>query len=176
MTKNFSFKISKLLRPLVAVIIITVVIMTSNSTSAIAASVWDNETQSYSGNQEIIVYRSPSCSCCGAWLEHIQKHGFKIKEDIKTDEMEAIKQKYNLPPELASCHTAIIDGYVMEGHVPADDIKRFLKHKPQLAGLAVPEMPIGTPGMEMGNTKQPFSVIAFNKKSEFKVFNRYESY
>jgi len=172
MHKNFSFGIRKLL----VVIIMAVVIITSNTTSAIAASSWDNETESYSGKQEIIVYRSPSCSCCGDWIEHVKKHGFKIKQDIKTDEMEAIKQKYNLPPELASCHTAIINGYVIEGHVPADDIKRVLKQKLQLAGLAVPAMPIGTPGMEMGDTKQPFSVIAFNKKGEVQVFNSYESY
>lgn len=172
MDKNFSFGIRKLL----VVIIMAVAIITSNITSAIAASSWDNETESYSGKQEITVYRSPSCSCCGDWIEHVQKHGFKIKQDIKTDEMEAIKQKYNLPPELASCHTAIINGYVIEGHVPADDIKRVLKQKLQLAGLAVPAMPIGTPGMEMGDTKQPFSVIAFNKKGEVQVFNSYESY
>ncbi|OCQ90445.1 CopG family transcriptional regulator [Nostoc sp. MBR 210] len=167
---------SKILHICLSIIIIAVVSITSNSASAIAASIWDNETESYSGKQEIIVYRSPSCSCCGDWLEHIQKHGFKIKQDIKTDEIEAIKQKYNLPPEFASCHTAIIDGYVMEGHVPADDIKRFLKQKPQLAGLAVPAMPVGTPGMEMGDTKQPFSVVAFNKNGDVQVFNRYESY
>ncbi|MBE9207333.1 DUF411 domain-containing protein [Nostoc sp. LEGE 06077] len=176
MYKFFVSGMSKSLRALLGVIIFTLVMMTSNSTSAIAASIWDNQTESYTGKQEIIVYRSPSCSCCGDWLEHIQKHGFTIKQDIKTDEIEAIKQKYNLPSEFASCHTAIIDGYVMEGHVPADDIKRFLKQKPQLLGLAVPAMPVGTPGMEIGDTKQPFSVMAFNKKGEVQVFNKYESY
>ncbi len=96
----------------------------------------------------------------------MQKHGFEIQEDIKTNEMEAIKQKYNLPQDLASCHTAIIDGYVMEGHIPADDIKRFLKQKPKLLGLAVPGMPLGTPGMESGNRKQPFTIVAFDKPSK----------
>ncbi|GBE95346.1 DUF411 domain-containing protein [Nostoc cycadae] len=176
MNKLLASGMSKFWRVVLGIMIITVVSITSNSASAIAASSWDNETESYSGKQEMIVYRSPSCSCCGDWLDHVKKHGFKIKQDVKTDEMEAIKQKYNLPSELASCHTAIIDGYVMEGHVPADDIKRLLKQKPQLAGLAVPAMPVGTPGMEIGNTKQPFSVIAFNKKGELQVFNSYESY
>jgi hypothetical protein len=183
MHKLFSFSMSKLLHTLLIVIISTGVMMAidvsilpSNYTSAIAASIWDNNTESYSGKQEITVYRSPACSCCSNWLEHIQKHGFKIQADIKTDDMDAIKQKYNLPPELASCHTAIIDGYVMEGHIPADDIKRFLKQQPQLAGLAVPGMPIGTPGMESGDTKQSFAVVAFNHQGKFQVFQQYESY
>lgn len=122
---------------------------------------------------QVTVYRSPSCSCCGNWLEHIQKHGFKISADIKTDDMDAVKQKYNLPLELASCHTAIIDGYVMEGHIPAEDIKHFLQQKPQLAGLAVPRMPIGSPGMESGNTQDSFNVMAFNHQGESQVFRKY---
>jgi len=157
----------------------------SSSNSAIAedtpqatlVSVWDKETEAdYSGTTEMTVYRSPTCGCCGVWVDHAQKHGFKI-EDIKTDEMEALKQKHNIPAELASCHTTIIDGYVMEGHIPADDIKRFLTEQPDgLVGLAVPGMPIGTPGMEAKDIKQPFQVLAFNDKGEVKVFNEYESY
>ncbi len=138
-------------------------------------SVWDKSTVSYNGNKQMTVYRSPSCGCCGGWIAHMKKHGFEIT-DIKTDNIEAIKQKYNLPQDLASCHTAIINGYVMEGHIPADDIKRFLKEKPKMKGLAVPAMPIGTPGMESGKIKQPFAVLAFNKEGETKVFNRYENY
>ena len=157
----------------------------TSSNSAIAqdtaqvtlVSVWDKETEAdYSGTIEMTVYRSPTCGCCGVWVDHAQKHGFKI-EDIKTNEMEALKQKHNIPPELASCHTAIIDGYVMEGHIPADDIKRFLAEKPDnMVGLAVPGMPIGTPGMEAKDIKQPFQVLAFNDKGEVEVFNDYQSY
>ena len=156
------------------------------------ASVWDQETEpDYSGTLEMTVYRSPSCGCCGVWIEHAKKHGFKIK-DIKTESMEALKQKYNVPPELVSCHTTIIDGNVMEGHIPADDIKRFLEQKPELtsdpsevsslweraslAGLAVPGMPLGTPGMEAGDLKQPFQVLAFNDLGEVEVFQEYQSY
>ena len=140
------------------------------------ASVWDQETEpNYSGTLEMTVYRSPSCGCCGVWIEHAKKHGFKVK-DIKTESIEAVKQQYNVPPELASCHTAIIDGYVMEGHIPADDIKRFLEQQPELAGLAVPGMPLGTPGMEAGDLKQPFQVLAFNDKGEVEVFKEYQSY
>lgn len=147
------------------------------SSQATLVSVWDKETETnYSGTTEMTVYRSPSCGCCGVWVDHAKKHGFKI-EDIKTEEMEAIKQQHNVPAELASCHTTIIDGYVMEGHIPADDIKRFLAEKPDdLIGLAVPGMPIGTPGMEARDIKQPFQVLAFNDKGEVEVFKEYQSY
>lgn len=168
-------------------------IANETSSQATLVSVWDKETEpNYSGITEMTVYRSPSCGCCGVWVEHAKKHGFKI-EDIKTNEMEAIKQKHHVPAELASCHTTIIgerpraddrrkgtrefDGYVMEGHIPADDIKRFLAEKPDdLIGLAVPGMPIGTPGMEAKDIKQPFQVLAFNDKGEVEVFKEYKSY
>jgi hypothetical protein len=152
-------------------------VVAQDTAQATLISIWDKETEAdYSGTPEMTVYRSPSCGCCGMWVEHAQKHGFKI-EDIKTDEMEALKQKHNIPEELASCHTTIIDGYVMEGHIPADDIKRFLTEKPEnMVGLAVPGMPIGTPGMEAKDIKQPFQVLAFNDKGEVEVFNEYQSY
>ncbi len=153
------------------------VIAQDNPHQAILVSVWDKETEvDYSGTTEMTVYRSPTCGCCGVWVEHAQQHGFKI-EDIETEEMEALKQKHNIPAELASCHTTIIDGYVMEGHIPADDIKRFLAEKPDnMLGLSVPGMPIGTPGMEAKDIKQPFQVLAFNDQGEVKVFNEYQSY
>ena len=141
----------------------------------VLASVWDKPSESYSGNKEITVYRSPSCGCCGVWIEHMKKHGFQVT-DIKTDNLEAIKQKYNLPISLESCHTATIDGYVIEGHIPAHDIKRFLKQKHKFAGLAVPGMPLGTPGMEAGQRKQPFEVLAFNQSGEVEVFKNYSRY
>jgi len=144
---------------------------------ATLVSTWDKETEpNYAGTRDITVYRSPTCGCCGVWLEHAQKHGFKI-EDVKTEEMETLKQKYNVPPELASCHTTIIDGYVMEGHIPVDDIKRFLTEKPEnFAGLAVPGMPLGSPGMEAGDMKQPFQVLAFNKEGKVEVFQEHQNY
>ncbi|WGV24991.1 DUF411 domain-containing protein [Halotia branconii] len=199
MKKHLFDWMNKLSRPFIAIIITTGVIATTYATVAMLSkgdtdlnnnpqtlvsnaqlisttSIWDKETESYSGNREITVYRSPSCGCCGEWIKHMQKHGFTIKDDIKTDGMEAIKQKYNLPQDLASCHTAIIDGYVMEGHIPADDIKRFLKQKPKFAGLSVAGMPLGTPGMESGNRKQPFAILAFDKKGEVEVFQEYQNY
>ncbi len=150
--------------------------MAEDTAQATLVSVWDKETQpNYSGTKDITVYRSPNCGCCGVWIEHAQKHGFKVK-DVKTEEMEALKQKHNIPPELASCHTTIIDGYVMEGHIPVDDIKRFVTEKPDFAGLAVPGMPLGSPGMEAGDMKQPFNVLAFNQEGEVEVFEEHQSY
>lgn len=147
-----------------------------NPHQATLVSVWDKETEpNYSGTRKMTVYRSPSCGCCGGWIEQAKKHGFKI-EDIKTEDMTALKQKYKLPTELASCHTTVIDGYVMEGHIPVDDIKRFLTQKPELAGLTVPGMIIGTPGMEAKDIKQPFQVLAFNEKGETEVLKEYQSY
>ncbi|ARV59796.1 hypothetical protein BZZ01_15195 [Nostocales cyanobacterium HT-58-2] len=122
----------------------------------------------------VTVYRSPDCRCCGGWINHLKAHGFEIK-DFPTPDIEAVKQKYNVPDNLASCHTAIIDGYVVEGHVPALDVKRLLQEKPHWVGLSVPQMPVGTPGMEMGNQKDPFTVFSFDNKSTVGVFNRYPS-
>ncbi len=152
-------------------------VMVGDITQATMVSVWDKETEpAYSGTRDITVYRRPSCGCCGVWLELAQKHGFKVK-DVKTEEMETLKQKYNVPPELASCHTTIVDGYVMEGHIPVDDIKRFLTEKSEeFVGLAVPGMPLGSPGMETGDMKQPFQVLAFNKEGKVEVFQEHESY
>ena len=151
--------------------------MAEDIAQATMVSVWDKETEpAYSGTKDITVYRSPSCGCCGIWLEHAQKHGFKVK-DVKTEEMETLKQKYNVPPELASCHTTVVDDYVMEGHIPVDDVKRFLTEKPEeFAGLAVPGMPLGSPGMEAGDMKQPFQVLAFNKKGKVEVFQEHQNY
>jgi hypothetical protein len=147
----------------------------TGSNAQAIASVWDKETEPLLSGVKVTVYRSPDCSCCEGWVEHMQKHGFQIKDDIKTEEMEAIKKEYNVPQQLASCHTAIIDGYVMEGHVPGDDIKRFIAQSPKQTGLSVPGMPSGTPGMEMGK-KDPFAVVSFNKDKEAKIFHEYQSY
>jgi hypothetical protein len=123
---------------------------------------------------EVIVYRSPECSCCGGWITHLKADGFKLK-DVTTTDIEAVKQKYNVPDELASCHTAIVAGYIIEGHVPASDIKRLLTEQPDVTGLSVPQMPVGTPGMERGNHKDPFSVLSFNRNGIVAVFSDYPS-
>jgi hypothetical protein len=122
---------------------------------------------------DIVVYRSPTCECCGRWLEHLKKNNFNVK-DIVTDDVQAIKNKYGVSEAMASCHTAIVDGYVIEGHVPANDIMKLLKNKPKIVGIAVPGMPSGTPGMEMGDRKDAYNVMSFDKENHYEVFSSYE--
>lgn len=129
----------------------------------------------HQGTQEIKVYYSPKCGCCKDWLAHLEHHGFNVIGEQRND-MNAIKQQLGLPAKVASCHTAVIDGYLIEGHVPADDIKRLLKQRPQIKGLSVPQMPVGTPGMEMGERKDPFAVVSFDEAGNIGVFNQYWSY
>ena len=122
---------------------------------------------------DIVVYRSASCSCCGRWLEHLKENNFKVK-DIVTDDIQAIKNKYGVTDALASCHTALVGGYVVEGHVPANDIRKLLKTQPKIVGIAVPGMVSGTPGMEVGDKKDAYNVISFDKENHTAVFNSYE--
>jgi hypothetical protein len=125
---------------------------------------------------EITVYRSPSCGCCGKWLEHMKANGFVVK-DVKSDNMDQIKDRYGVPEQLRSCHTAVVDGYVIEGHVPAQDVRELLKQRPgQAVGLAVPGMTTGSPGMEMGGKKDPFDVVEFDKQGGVRVMHEYREY
>ena len=121
----------------------------------------------------IEVYRSPTCSCCGKWVEHLKENNFQVK-DIVVDDVQAIKDKYGVAKEMASCHTAVVNGYVIEGHVPANDIRKLLKLKPRVVGIAVPAMPSGTPGMEMGGKKDAYDVMSFDKNKKYQVFTHYE--
>lgn len=121
---------------------------------------------------DVTVYRSPTCGCCGKWVDHLKQNHFNVK-DIVTEDMESIKNKYGVPKEMASCHTAIVDGYVIEGHVPANDINTLLKTRPKVVGLAVPGMVTGSPGMEMGTRKDPYDVMSFDKENHFQIFNSY---
>jgi hypothetical protein len=120
---------------------------------------------------EVVVYKSPTCGCCSAWIDHLQDNGFKVVARDTTD-LTTIKEQHGVTPELASCHTAVVDGYVLEGHVPAADVKTLLAQRPAITGLAVPGMPIGSPGMEQGDTKQPYDVVAFDKQG-VSVFSSY---
>ena len=104
------------------------------------------------------VYKSPTCGCCNAWIDHLKAQGFTVKAENRRD-MERIKAENGIPTELRSCHTGFVGGYFVEGHVPAADLKRLLKEKPHVAGLSVPGMPIGSPGME-GPNPEPYAVFA----------------
>jgi hypothetical protein len=107
----------------------------------------------------ITVHKDPTCGCCSGWVEHLQKAGFETNV-LATRDLDAVKQRFGVPDDLAACHTAEIAGYVIEGHVPAAALKRFLAEKPSAAGLAVPGMPIGSPGME-GGKPEKYDVILF---------------
>ena len=122
---------------------------------------------------QVEMFKSPYCGCCGKWIEHMKQNNFNVKDNI-VDDMESIKAKYGVPKELASCHTAIVDGYVIEGHVPAADVMKLLKTKPKVTGLSVPGMVTGSPGMEMGGRVDPYDVMSFDKEKHFQIFNHYE--
>ncbi len=107
------------------------------------------------------VYHDPNCGCCGGWVAHMRKAGFQVQV-IDTDDLAAIKIRFRVPTDLASCHTAEIGGYVIEGHIPAPAIQRLLAEKPAAAGLAVPGMPTGSPGMEApGAVSETYDVMLF---------------
>lgn len=118
------------------------------------------------------VYKSPSCGCCVEWVKHVRAAGFTVRE-VNTDDLGAVKREMGLPPRLASCHTAVVGSYVVEGHVPADDVKRMLRDRPAgVRGLAVPGMPVGSPGMEQGPPSgyERYDVIAFTAAGATSVF------
>ncbi len=122
---------------------------------------------------EITVYKSPTCGCCTDWEVHLEKEGFKVISH-KERNMNRIKKSLGVKSHLASCHTAVIDGYVIEGHVPANDIKRLLKERPPVAGLTAPGMPQHSPGMQPpGERPRGYSVLTFDKEGRTRVFTRY---
>jgi hypothetical protein len=119
------------------------------------------------------VFKDPTCGCCSLWVEHLRKAGFSATV-TDSDDMAAIKTKLGVPQKARSCHTASVDGYVIEGHVPAADVQRLLKERPKVVGIGVPGMPIGSPGMEVANVKaQAYDVLAFDKAGQTTVFASY---
>jgi len=122
---------------------------------------------------EIDVYRSPSCGCCSKWIAHLKENQFVVNDHV-TEDVQLIKDEQGVPQNMSSCHTALINGYVVEGHVPAADIKKLLKIKPAVIGISVPGMSVGTPGMDMGGRKDAYKVVSFDKDKKYKVFNSYE--
>lgn len=141
--------------------------------SVMLFAVWGHFSHAEEKPVDITVYRSPTCGCCGKWIDHLKQNNFNVK-DVVTDDMDKIKEKYGVPKEMASCHTAIVDDYVIEGHVPAVDIKKLLKTKPKVTGIAVPGMVVGSPGMEMGGRVEPYNVMSFDKEKHYEIFNQYK--
>ena len=115
------------------------------------------------------VQRDPGCGCCMNWVAHLKRAGFKVTVS-ESSEMQVIKDRKGIPRSVRSCHTGVIDGYVVEGHVPVEDIKRMLKERPAIVGIATPGMPVGSPGMEAGSKRDPYDVIAFDASGKTRVF------
>ena len=121
------------------------------------------------GKAQVTVYKDPTCGCCANWVQHLRQNGFAASA-MDTPDMASVKDTHKVPASLRSCHTAVVEGFVIEGHVPAADIQRLLKERPKVAGLAVPGMPVGSPGMEGPNGKS-YDVVAFDATGRSRVFS-----
>ena len=127
------------------------------------------------GAESIEVWKSPTCGCCGKWVDHLEANGFNVKaKNTSPGMLDHIKREAGIPDKLASCHTGMIGGYVVEGHVPAEDIKRLVDERPDAIGLTVPNMPLGSPGMEQPDGKtEPYDVLLVKKDGSTVVFARH---
>jgi len=126
------------------------------------------------GKPMVEVWKDPNCGCCKDWMSHLERNGFEVKAHDKDNT--AARAAFGMPQALGSCHTAKVGGYVIEGHVPAADIQRLLASKPQALGLAVPGMPVGSPGMDgpiYGGRRDPYQVLLVKKDGSMEVFSRY---
>ena len=120
------------------------------------------------------VWKDASCGCCGDWIEHMQANGFKVT--VHETGNNAVRARLGLPQKLGSCHTALVGGYVVEGHVPASDVRALLQQKPKALGLAVPGMPVGSPGMDgavYGDRRDPYDVLLVAHDGSTRVFKSY---
>jgi len=134
-----------------------------------AGSVW---TAAQTAKPQMTVYKSATCGCCSKWVEHMQANGFEVKA-VNVDDIDKVKRERGVPADAASCHTAIVNGYVVEGHVPADAVQKMLKEKPSIAGIAVPGMPMGSPGMEVpGGQKEAFNIVSFDKSGKTAIYEK----
>jgi hypothetical protein len=125
-------------------------------------------TAALAEGSKVTVYKSPTCGCCTQWISHLRENGFEV-EPVDVNNLGTVKAMSGIQPEQASCHTAQVDGYVIEGHVPADDIRRLLAERPDARGLTVPGMPMGSPGMDSPNPEH-YSVLLIRKDGTTQVF------
>jgi hypothetical protein len=139
--------------------------------AALVASAAAPSEHSLAPRTRITVFKDPNCGCCKSWVEHLRKHGFDVVTR-DTSDVVPTKRTARVPQQLYSCHTAFVNGYVLEGHVPAADIDRLLKEKPKVAGIGVAGMPAGSPGMEVGRVDR-YDVMAFNRDGSTRVFARH---
>ena len=127
-----------------------------------------------SSRTPIVVYKTPTCGCCAMWVEHMRQNGFQPEvHDVSAAQVRTVSKAAGLAEEGTSCHTAKVGDYIVEGHVPASDVHRLLKEKPAVAGIAVPGMPMGSPGMEQGGRVEPYYTVAFTKAGKTSVFAKH---
>jgi hypothetical protein len=119
----------------------------------------------------VTVYKTATCGCCSMWVKHMREHGFDVRA-IDVEDMGRVKATYGVPAALESCHTSLVGGYVLEGHVPADTVRRLLRERPTAAGIAVPGMPAGSPGMEVPGRRDPYAIVTFDRSGQYAVFER----
>lgn len=122
--------------------------------------------------KKMTVYKSPSCGCCSKWIDIMKTKGFEVKT-IVSNNMNQIKSKVGITQKTSSCHTAIVDGYVIEGHVDYSAVKKMLTEKPDIIGITVPGMPVGSPGMEQGNMKQAYNILSIKKNGSLNIYEKH---
>ncbi len=135
-----------------------------------------SSTQAFADQSLVEVRKTNGCGCCLAWMEHLEENGFNTTgEDMFAGPLTRFKIDNGVPQRMASCHTALVDGYVIEGHVPATDIRRLLSERPDAIGLAVPEMPLGSPGMDQSDVREAYDVFLIRRDGSTEVFASYAS-
>ncbi|GMR17760.1 MAG: hypothetical protein BMS9Abin33_0153 [Gammaproteobacteria bacterium] len=152
-----------------------VVVLTGMIVLAGAVTAWTNREANADTNKTarptVVVYKSPTCGCCKKWVEHLKENGFQVSSE-NVDDLSAIKKRYGIKENIRSCHTAIIGQYIVEGHVPAQDIKRMLREQPGIRGISAPGMPLGSPGMEVEISKS-FNVLSFDKSGKIEIYSKH---
>ena len=129
---------------------------------------WSNPRVLDAAKTPIVVYASPSCACCNAWMSHMADNKFDVAKELVSD-VSPLKKRYGVPESLWSCHTAVVGGYIIEGHVPADLVQKVVTERTNIVGLAAPGMPAGSPGME-GLRREPYDVISFTRDGAIAVY------
>ena len=147
------------------------------SAAVLSVALFLGSSSSSAQSPSVEVYKSPTCGCCSKWVDHLRQNGFTARVTDLTDEaLDQLKTKHGVPRTAQSCHTALVGGYVVEGHVPATDVRRLLKERPTVAGIAVAGMPLGSPGMDVPAAQaQAYNVIAFDKQRQVRVFATYNA-
>lgn len=150
-------------------VLLVVALLTATAAGSVVATAGPGSSQTL---PSVTVYKDPGCGCCSLWVAHMERAGFTVTT-ADTADMPALRARQGVPAHVQGCHTAVVDGFVVEGHVPADDVKRLLSSRPKVKGIAVPGMPIGSPGMEQGNVKHAYSVLTFDDAGRTTVFARH---